>query len=138
MRRFMYKLIILCFIPVVLLTGCGEKEVEEPVTKPFSVSYFIKENDIEKSEKGKKLTYYYVSDGEITIYFVTNWNKGVISMRRFFTDKDKYDLQKSVAPAKSKCNDEELSIYIKEYNTVSDMDAFWDEIENSMIYKMYK
>lgn len=115
-----------------ILTGCKEdKKVEEVNT--FTVEYCIKDASIPKSVKGTNLTYYYIGPDDISIYYSTSWKKGVISLRKYFKDKENYELQKTMYDY-TRCDDTKLSIYVKDYSRVDDMDSYWTQIENSGTY----
>lgn len=118
-----------------ILTGCEEEKKEEVNT--FTVEYCMKDAGISKSVQGTNLTYYYIGPDDISIYYVTSWKRGVVSLRKYFSDKDKYELQKTMYDV-TRCDDQKLSIYVKDYIKVDDMDAYWTEIENSSTYTIVK
>ena len=38
----------------------------------------------------------------------------------------------------TRCDDTKLSIYVKDYSRVEDMDSYWTQIENSGTYTIVK
>lgn len=134
MKKFML-IVLLSF--VFLLGGCTSNKT--PVEDPNAVtlSGCLEDVGAGASVKGENLTYYYVSQDEISLYYSKNWKKGIISWKRFFVNEEQYNLQKSLYPD-AVCKDAQKTILIKEYIKVDDMDAYWDSIENSSVYTMVK
>ena len=124
---------ILCF--VTLLGGCGSKPVVE--NNAITIESCMKDLLIKPSVKGENITYYYNTAEELAVYYTDNWNKGVIKCKRYFRNEEHYNIQKSLN-SDAKFKDDLLTIEIKEYMKVDDMDAHWDYIENSSVYTLVK
>ncbi len=120
-----------------VLTGCSSEESIEEGPGEETVLACMQKDGIKVSSFGDNLTYYYIGPDDLSIYYVTDWKKGVVSLKRYFWSQEKYELQKDMYKD-AKLNDNELTIYQKEYTNVADMDTYWTEIENSQIYKMIK
>lgn len=131
------KVLTLCLllISTLVLGGCMTKD-EEPVNT-LTVEACMKDANIPKSVQGDKLTYYYKGADELNLYHVSNWGNGVVTLRKYFVNQEKYEVQKGIYK-NSVPNDKKMMIYVEQYDVVSDMDAFWSEIENSSTYIMVK
>lgn len=132
MKKIIFVLMI-CF--VTLLGGCGSKKVVE--NPGITIEKCMKDALVNPSVKGTNITYYYNSPEELALYYSTNWQKGVISCKRYFKNEEHYNIQKSLNP-NAKFKDKELTMVIKEYLKVQDMDAHWDSIENNSMYILVK
>lgn len=135
----MNRLLKIIFVAIIIvaslsLSGCFNNVEEEP---KLVVSECIKDSKFEKSEKGKTLLYYYATPTEVSLYYCNGWKGGKISCKKYFLNKDTYEIEKNLVKA-DKTSDKELTIYIKEYQVVNNMDAYWDEIEASSIYTIVK
>lgn len=126
-------ILILCF--VTLLCGCTSNN-NEPINT-ISLATCMQDSNAKASKKGENITYYYSTPDEISLYYAQNWKKGIISWKRYFINEEQYNLQKALYP-NAVCKDKDHTIFIKEYLKVDDMDAHWDSIENSSIYKIVK
>ena len=126
--------IIVMVIASLSMTACLKKQDEEP---KLVLADCIADSGFERSVKGEKMLYYYATPNEIALYYCSGWKSGRISCRKYFLDKDTYELEKSLADV-YRFKDEKLTFLVKEYKVVEDMDAYWDEIEASSIYTIVK
>lgn len=124
-----FLILVIC---ISTLVGC-ETEVVEEETNTISVEKCMKNDNILKSEKGNNLTYYYKDADSLSIYYVTNWKNPKLSVKRYYTNKEAYELRKKLE-TEAKCNDSERKISHNNYEQIDDMDAYWDEISNSSLY----
>lgn len=127
-------LLILCF--TMLLCGCSSNKDVEP-TNTINIKTCMSNVGARPSVQGESLTYYYSTADEISLYYVSNWRKGIVSWKRFFLNEEQYNLQKSIYP-NAICKDKELTILIKEYMVVEDVAAHWSAIESAGIYTIVK
>lgn len=132
----MKKVILIAMLCMLtLLGGCGSKKVVDNTA--ITIESCMKDLLINPSVKGSNITYYYNTAEELAVYYTDNWNKGVIKCKRYFRDAEHYNIQKSLNPD-AKFKDDLLTIEIKEYMQVEDMDAHWDFVENSSVYTLVK
>ncbi len=138
MKKIIYTIMmIFILLSSLILTGCsGDTNVQEAPDESTVLSC-MKNDSINKSVQGTNLTYYYIGPDDISIYYVTSWKNGVVSLKKYFWNKEQYDLQKAFY-SDAKLNDKALTIYVREYTVVEDMDAYWTEIENSPTYTIVK
>ena len=87
MKKIISIIVLVIILSIsLILTGCKKEEKVE-VVDTFTVEYCMKDAGINKSVKGTNLTYYYVGPDDISIYYVTSWKRGVVSLRKYFKDK---------------------------------------------------
>lgn len=132
---FKNLMLVIMILFVFALCGCTTENVEEVNT--LNVSSCIQDANLEKSSYGEKLTYYYAGSNEVSLYYIRNWRNGVVNLKIYFANEEEYNIQKGLYP-NADCNDKKLLITVNEYMTVTDMNSYWNDIETSSIYTMYK
>ena len=135
MKKF--SIIMISIISLLFLAGCGKKLNSDQVINETTVLACMKQDSIKKSEEGKNLTYYYINPSDIAIYYVEDWKKGVISLKKYFWDTEQFNMQKELY-SDARVDEDDLTVYVREYSTVDDMDAYWEQTENSSTYTMVK
>ncbi len=135
MRKF-FKLIfiVMMIVASLSLTACLRHKEEAP---QLSLADCISKSGYKASNKGENILYYYATPTEVSLYYCNNWKSGRIECKRYFLDKETYELEKSLAKA-DRYKDEELWFSIKNYKVVDNMDTYWDEIETSSVYTIVK
>lgn len=136
MKHIFRNLMLVITILLTLgLCGCTTENVEEVNT--LNVSVCIQDANLEKSSYGEKLTYYYAGSNEVSLYYIRNWRNGVVNLKIYFANEEEYNIQKGLYP-NAQCNDKKLLITVNDYMTVADMNSYWNDIETSSTYTMYK
>ena len=118
------------------LSGCTENQ-EVVETNTLTVEACMQDVGLSKSVQGKNLVYYYKGPEELSLYYVNNWKNGVVSLKKYYINNEKYKLEKEMY-SNANFNDKNLTMQIKEYLNVEDMDAYWTQIENSETYTIVK
>ncbi len=130
--------VVLCmlgvFCALFALTGCLNRPPEE---KTISINAVLKDGDFPKSKKGETLCYYYDNGKEISVYYTYFANSGCMHLKKYFADRETYELEKQ-AGGWDRSIDSALMLMKENAVTYSDPDAFFDQIENSSMYQMYK
>lgn len=139
MKIVIYSVIITVILAMTLiLTGCSDNNVEPVIVNTVDVGTCMFDVGANNSVKGECLTYYYRGPEDLTLYYTTNWNKGFISMKKYYVTQEKYLIEKPLYPNATRVNDTELTIQVQDYMKVEDMDAYWNQIETSSTYVMVK
>ena len=135
MKKWMYAVCMVAVISgALLLTGCGKKQ---PVEATISFAQCRTKEHYDGSERGKTILYYYDNGKEVSIYFSGNLNSNFVSLRKYFVDKELYELEKKSSKW-DRTNDSDLVLYKRTAVTFEDKDAFYDQIENSPVYTLVK
>jgi uncharacterized lipoprotein YehR (DUF1307 family) len=126
------KLLVVLVICILSLVGCETEQVEEE-TNTISLASCMKNDNIAKSQKGTNLTYYYRDNDCLSIYYITSWKNAKLSVKRYYTNQEAYELRKSLEKD-AKYSDSDKKVSLSNYEEIADMDAYWDEIASSSIY----